>query len=536
MIKKILCLSLVGLCLSCSGKGTLVEQSFQTQTLHYGNGKEPQTLDPHLATGTPEWRIIDAIYEGLMGYDPKTALPIPGAAESFEISNNQKTYTFKIRTNAKWSNGDAVTAHDFVYGWRRILTPKLGAEYAFLLYPVKNAEEFNKGKITDFKKVGVKALDDHTLQVELNNPTPYFLTTLTHFATFPVLKKNIESFGSFDDRNNRFTRAGNSVGNGPFVLTDWKVNKHVVVKKNSHYWDADQVKLNEVRFYPIDQRQTDDRRYWAGETHLTHEVHLPKLKSYQQNKKDHLYQHPWIGTYSYMINVKVKPLDDLKVRMALKLSLDRDLIVKTVTQGAHKPSGQYIPTGTGGYESNVSLDFNVKKAQALLAEAGFPGGKGFPKITLVYNSDEENQSLAEAVQDMWRKNLGITIEIQNKDWKVYLDDIQDTGNYGLARHTWYADINDAINFLSIFQSTQKMYKTHWVNLEYDQLLTQSESEQNEAKRFEILKKAEKIILEDGPIIPLYTFNRIYLKSPFVKGWYENAMDAHPLKYVYLEKP
>lgn len=533
MTKKLVCLFLAVVCLGCGSKQTLVDQSVQSQTLHYGNGKEPQTLDPHLATGTPEWRILDAVYEGLMTYDPKTALPIYGAAESHTESADKTVYTFKIRDDAKWSDGQPVTAKDFVYGWKRLLSAKLGAEYAFLLYPVKNAAQYHKREITDFDKVGVKALNDKTLQVTLKQPTSYFLSVICHFATYPARQDVVEKYGAIDDRNNKWSRPGFAVTNGAFSFKDWKINGYVKVEKNPEYWDQNKVKLKEVVFYPIDQRQTDDRRYRAGETHLTHEIHLPKLQKYIKEKPEHLYKAPIIASYYYVINTKVKPLNDPKVRMALKLALDRQQIVNTVTHGAHMPSGQFIPKGTGGYESDYEISYELKRAKDLLAEAGFPEGKGFPEITLSYNTDEENRSLAEAVQQMWRKNLGINIQIQNKDWKVHLNDVY-SGNFHIARKSWYADFNDPINYLDIFKSTQAMDKTGWVSPAYDGLLDQSAVAASVSERMGLLQKAEKELLSDGPIIPLYTFNRIYLKSPLIKGWYENPMDAHPLKYVYLE--
>lgn len=534
MIKKtFLAFALLGL-VACSSSSTPVEESLKTQVLHYGNGSEPQTLDPHLATGVPESHILPEVFEGLMNYDPKTALPVYGVAESHTVSPDGLVYTFNLRKNAKWSNGEPVTAKDFVYGWKRILSPKLASEYSFMLFDVKNAKAYTKKRVTDFSQVGVKALDDHTLQVILEQPTPYFTALLCHQSTFPALQSNIEKYGAIDDRNNKWSRPGFAVTNGPFQYKSWKVNKEIVIVPNPHYWDKDKVKLKEVHFYPIDQRQTDDRRYRAGETHITDEVHLPKLKGYEKDQPEALYRHPWIGTYYYLINTKVKPLDDARVRMALKLAIDRDAITKTITQGAHAPSGQFIPPGIGGYNSDFELGYDVEKAKKLLAEAGFPDGKGFPNLTLAYNTDEEHRSLAEAIQQMWRKNLGINIQIQNKDWKVYLNDMF-SGNFELSRRGWIGDYNDPYTFSSIYVSDQAMDKAGWVNPEYDKLIKLTQTERDPKKRMELFKKADKIILEDGPVIPVYTYSRVYLRHPYVQGWYENSMDRHPLKEVYLAK-
>ena len=259
--------------------------------LHFGNGAEPQDLDPHIVTGVTEHHIISALLEGLVVKNPQTLVPEPAVAESWTISDDGKTYSFSLRENARWSNGDPLTAEDFVWSWWRGLLPQMANLYAYMYFPIKNAEAFYKGEITDFDKVGVKALDDRTLVVTLNNPTPYFLQLLDHPSMFPVHRTTIEKFGKPGERGSLWTRAGNFVGNGAFSLKEWQLNKVLVVEKNPRYWDADVVRLNEIRFYPIENLTTEERMFRAGQLHRTEEVPLEKVASYRQRKT----QRPYIS-------------------------------------------------------------------------------------------------------------------------------------------------------------------------------------------------------------------------------------------------
>ena len=311
--------------------------------LHIGNGDEPRELDPHVVTGSIEHNLCMALLEGLLGLDPENLNIVPGVARAWQVSEDGKTYRFHLREDAKWSNGDPVTAADFLYSWRRALLPALGNNYAYMLYYIRNAESFHQGEITDFSRVGVTAPDDLTLVVELENPTPFFLQLLTHMSYFPVHQATIEAFGAADERGTRWTRPGNHVGNGPFKLKEWVLNRSIVVEKNGHYWDADTVKLNRVVFYPIQNATTEERMFRAGQLHITGTTPVDKIAQYRQERPETLKIFPFFSTYYYLFNTTVAPLDRVKVRQALAMSIDRQQIVEKITKAGELPGLQLYP-------------------------------------------------------------------------------------------------------------------------------------------------------------------------------------------------
>ena len=405
---------------ACSKKETPVEVGNKNQILHMGNGAEPKDLDPHIITGVPEHYLMAALFEGLVSENPRDLSPEPAVAQSWKVSKNGKTYTFKIRKNAKWHNGDPVTAHDFTYAWSRILAPKLGSEYAYMLYVLKNAEKYHKSKIKNFSQVGVKAIDDHTLQVELAHSTPYFLGLLTHYSTFPVHKATIEKFGKKDEQGTKWTRPGNLVGNGPFKLKTWELNKVIQVVKADTYWDAAQVKLREIHYHPIESSEVEERAFRAGQLHITNTIPPEKIAVWRKKNPENLHIDPYLGTYYYRFNVTRKPFNNPKVRQALTMAIDRKAITQYVTKAGEIPTYSFTPPDTGGYTPRAKTGFDIEKAKKLLAEAGYPNGNGFPKAEILYNTLEAHQSIAEAIQQMWKKNLNIHVSLANQDWKVYL--------------------------------------------------------------------------------------------------------------------
>jgi oligopeptide transport system substrate-binding protein len=519
----------------CTKKATMVEEGNRLGVLHRGNGTEPADLDPQIVTGVPEHHIIVALFEGLVSPNPKDLTPEPGVAESWTVSPDQKTYTFKIRANAKWSNGDAFTAQDFVYSWNRVLSPGLASEYAYMLYPVENAEAFNAGKIKDFAQVGVRALDPQTLQVRLKAPTPYFLQLLAHYSTFPVHKATIEKHGAMDARGTKWTRPENMVSNGPFTLKQWDLNKIIRVEKNPLYWDAQTVALNGIHFYPTDSQQTEERKFRAGELHVTNEVPLNKIEVYRKENPELIRVTPYLGTYYYRMNVTKKPLDNVKVRQALVMAIDRKQIVERVTKGGQIPAESFTPPGTAGYTAAARIEYNPEKARQLLAEAGYPGGKGMPPVEILFNTSEAHKVIAEAVQQMLKKELGIDVQLANQDWKVYLSS-QKTLNYGISRAGWIGDYVDPNNFLDMWVTGGGNNQTGWSNARYDALIKEASMTGDSAKRFAAFQEAEKILLTELPVIPIYTYTRVYLIRPEVQGWEGNILDAHPYKYIRLGAP
>jgi len=515
---------------SCSKKNN--SSKTNDGILKIGNGSEPSSLDPHVATGVPEHNILLALFEGLITPDPKTLKPTPGMAQSWTVSKNLSVYTFKIRDDAKWSNEDPVTAFDFEYSWKRILTPALASEYSYMLYPIKNAEAYHKGKITSFDMVGAKALDAKTFKVILKGPTPYFLKMLAHYSTWPVHKPTIEKYGQFDDRANPWTRVGRMVNNGPFVLKEWSINKVLSVIPNPKYWNKNSVKLLGINFYPIDQGQTEERLFRSGKLHITSTVPNHKIKTYQDKKPDLIKIDPYLGNYFYRFNVNKKPFNDVRVRRALTLSIDRKSIIDNILKGGQLPALSIVPPNLSGYQSPKSFTENVMEAKKLLSEAGYPDGKNFPVTEILYNTNDSHKAVAVAIQQMWKKNLGINITLNNQEWKVYLDTTSRL-DYQLSRGGWIGDYPDPNTFLDMWTSNSGINNTGWGNKKYDSLIAKAAVSSSASSRLKILQQAEAILIEELPILPIYFYTRIYLKAPTLKGWEPNILDNHPYQNVSL---
>lgn len=519
---------------ACSGnQATPVEQGNQNQVLHVGNGGEPAGIDPHTTTGMPEFHIQMAVFEGLVSKHPETLEPTPGIAESWAVSDDGLVYRFKLRDNAKWSNGEPLVAEDIVWSWKRALLPQLGNQYAYSLYVIDQAEAFHKGQITDFSQVGVKAIDDRTLEVRLHSPAPYFLQLLDHHSMYPVPPEVVGKFGAIDDRASNWTRPENFVGNGPYTLKEWVPNQVLVVEKNEHYWDAENVTLKEIHFYPVEQGTTEERMFRAGQLHVTNIVPIEKIESYRQKNSPVWRNHPYFGTYFYGLNTDVEPLNDPRVRKALAMSIDREAIVEQVSKGGQKPAFALTPPGTAGYTPEARVEYNVEKARQLLAEAGYPNGKGFPKLEILFNTLEDHQKIAVAIQQMWKQALGIDVTLQNQDWKVFLAN-QRTQNYQIARASWIGDYYDPSTFLDMFITDGGNNKTGWSNARYDELIARASRTADQQERYRLFQEAEQILMDEVPIIPIYTYATNKLVSESVKGWHDNIMDYHPYKYLSLE--
>ena len=518
----------------CGKRETHVEAGDRRQIFYQGNGGEPQELDPHIVTGVSEQRILMTMLEGLLSQDPVDLHPVPGVAERWDISPDGKTYTFYLRRNAKWSNGDPVTAHDFWESYRRLLTPSLAAEYSYMLFPVKNARAYNEGKITDFNQVGFKVLDDYTFEITLESSTPYLFSVINyHSSWMPVHLPTLRKYGDPYMRGSKWTRAGRFVGNGPFVLAKWRVNDVIVVEKNPTYWDRDHVRLNAIHFLPIESDETEERAFRAGQLHVTETLPLTKIDFYRKNYPNLLHIDPYLGTYFYRINVTKLPLNDKRVRRALALTIDRESLVKNVLRGGQLPAFCLTPPGTAGYTCRTQLHEDVAEAKRLLAEAGYPDGKGLPSIELLYNTLEAHRIIAESIQQMWKKNLGVDVRLVNQEWKVYLDS-QRTLNYQICRASWIGDYLDPNTFLDMWLTGGGNNETGWSNPEYDRLIAAAARTTDPRQRLEVFQRAEAILLDELPIIPIYFYTHVYARRPEVKGWYPTILDYHPYKYVNLE--
>lgn len=517
----------------CERRETRVEQGNREQVLHLGNGSEPQDLDPQIVTGVTEHHLIMSLIEGLVIEDPVDLHPIPGVAERWEISPDGLVYTFFLRKNAKWSNGEAVTARDFWESYKRILTPSLASQYAYMHHVVKNAQAYNEGKLTDFTQVGYRVVDDFTFQITLESATPYLLSLMNHTSWWPVHVPTIARHGPVYQRGNRWTRVGNFVGNGPFQLDKWRYNYSVEVKKSPTYWDAANVRLSRIHFHAIESQETEERAFRAGLLHVTQPPPASKIDTYKERWPDRLKISPYLAVYFYRINVTKPPLNDVRVRRALTMAVDRESLVQNVTRGGQFPANNMTPPGTAGYHARARIPTDIAQAQRLLAEAGFPGGKGLPPIELLYNTSENHRVIAEAIQQMWKKNLGVDARLVNQEWKVYLDS-QKTLNYQVCRAGWTGDYPDPNTFLDMWLTDGGQNETGWSSKEYDRLIKEAGRTIDQAKRYELFQRAEEILMAEVPIIPLYFYTRVALMHPALQGWHPTILDNHPYKFVYLD--
>ena len=376
-------------------------------------------------------------------------------------------------------------------------------------------------------------MDDHTLQVSLHSPTPYFLELLDHHSLYPVHQSTIEKHGKPGERGTPWTRPENFVGNGAFTLKEWSPNRVLVVEKNPKYWDADVVKLQEIHFYPVQQPATEERMFRAGQLHITNEVPVHKFSDYQKNHPEVLKYSPYFGTYFYRLNLNVPPLNDVRVRKALAYSINREQITDKVTLTGETPAYNLTPPNTNGYTAEAEVPHDVALARELLAEAGFPNGKGFPTLTILFNTYEMHQQIAVTIQQMWKQALNIDVVLENQDWKVFLAN-ERTGNFQITRASWIGDYYDPNTFLDMFVTDGGNNKTGWSNPRYDQLIEQAARTGNKGERYQYFQKAEAILVDELPIIPIYTYTRRSLVHPAVQNWPNNIMDRLSYKHVYLE--
>ncbi|HVS53442.1 MAG TPA: peptide ABC transporter substrate-binding protein [Opitutaceae bacterium] len=514
--------------------GKPVRPAAALKVLNYGNGAEPQDLDPQVITGTPEYHLMCAFFEGLVAQAPDGVNVEPGVAERWEISADGLVYTFHLRADAKWSDGAPVTARDFVRSAQRMLTASLAADYAYMFFHVAGAEDYYNGRLKDFSATGFKALDDRTLQLTLAHRTPFLLAAMLHHAWYPVPVAVVEKFGGLTRKGTSWTRLENFVGNGPFVLREWKQHQILVAERSPTYWDRAHVKLDRINFFPFELAETEEKLFRTHALDVTYEIPLAKIAVYRREQPAALRLDPYCGTYFYRFNVARKPFDDVRVRRAFALAIDRESIVKNVTLADEQPAYAIVPPGVGGYESRHHLQGDIAEAQRLLAEAGYPGGRGFPPTDLLYNTLEKHRAIAEALQQMWRKNLGVEIGIYNQEWKVYLD-AQKTTNFQIQRAGWIADYVDPHVFFDLWRTGGGNNNTNWGSPEYDRLLARALDTQTNAERYEIYQQMEKILIDELPVMPIYFYTYARLVDQVVKNFRTTYLDNYPWKYVDVDR-
>ena len=515
------------LCLLLAGCGA----SFQHADLVFLNGAEPETLDPALITGQPEGRVASALFEGLTSFNA-AAKPIPGVAARWEISPDGLVYTFHLRPDARWSNGDPVTAGDFLRSWLRVLAPETGSEYASQLYYIRNGRPFNEGKLRDFTQVGIRVLDPATLQVTLENPTPYFLDLCAFTTLLPVHTPSVERYP--DD----WAKPAHLICNGAYTLSEWRINDRIRLTRNPHYWNRAHVAMHTVDILPISKANTAFNFYAAGQADLMMDKGLvPNQLLDELKKRPDFHAAPFLGVYFLRFNCTRPPFQDFRVRKAFSLIVDKQNLVDKITRAGEKPAFSLTPPGTGGYEPPPGLSRDLEQARRLLAEAGYPGGKGFPRISYLYSEGELNEGLAVELQAMFQRELGVTIDLQRQEWKVYLRSMSSL-DYDLCRASWVGDYNDPNTFLGCFATGDGNNRTGWSSPSYDTLLAQAASEPDRARRFTLLAQAEHLLItQDAPICPLYYYVGIqFYDSTRLGGIQANLLDEHPLKAMYWKEP
>ncbi len=527
------------------GNTPVVEETVE-QKIVYNLGADPKTIDPQLNSAVDGSTIIHNAFEGLMREDENSKI-VPGTAEKYEVSDDGTVYTFHIRKDAKWSDGKPVVAGDFEYAWKRALNPEVAAEYAYQLFYIKNgAAYYNQekvgGKVATAEDVGVKVIDDNTLEVTLEAPVPYFLSLAAFPTYFPVRKDIIEG------NEEKWTlKPDTYISNGPFKMSEWKEKESITFVKNENYWDAKNVKLETLEVKLIDDQITYLNAFKSGEIDVIESPPQAEIPTLLDEGTAKIY--PYLGTYFYVINVsdKAKDVDpkaaealsNPKFRKALSLAIDKQLIVDKVAQGGQAPATSYVPAGildSIGKEFQKeysSKGANIEEAKKLLAEAGYPNGEGAPTITFTFNTDQGHQNIAQAVQDMWKTNLGINVELKNEEWAVF----QDTRNnfqYSIARHGWIADYNDPMTFLDMWTTGNGQNNAGYSNKEYDKLIAQAKVELDDAKRTELLHKAEDILMDESPIIPLYYYTNVLCIDKNVKGTYKSPLGQMEFRDAYVE--
>ncbi len=497
----------------------------QEQAFRISNMVEPESLDPAVVTGVPEHRILSNLFEGLTTTDPKDLSPRPGMASSWTVSKDGLKYTFTLR-DATWTDGRPVTSQDFVFAWERVLNPKTGAKYAQQLFHLKNGEAYNRGRLTDFGQVGVRALDSKTLQVTLTSPTAYFLDLTGFYTLYPVPRWAIEAHGK------DWVKPGRIVSNGPFKLASWVPQQELVLEKNPRYWDAGSVKLQKAVFLPTDDANTAYKQFLAGDSDWVPTVPAAMIEA--AKRRPEYYTSPYLGTYYLRFNVTRPPVSDVRVRKALSLAVDRESLTKFVTKAGEVPHSGFVPAGLRGYENPRGLGFDPASARRLLAEAGYPGGKGFPATELLYNTNDLHRVITQAVQQMWKDQLGIQVDLVNVEWKVYLAK-QSALDYQISRSGWIGDYVDPSTFLEMWKTGGGNNQTGWTSKRFDDLMDHAARLINATDRMRAMQAAEAILLDEAPVLPLFTYVNKGMLSPKVRGWYPNILDQHPLKYISLER-
>jgi oligopeptide transport system substrate-binding protein len=500
------------------------------QVLHRGNLTEPTSLDPHKGDGTPSSNVQRDLFEGLVIPAADGSL-VPGAAERWEISEDGKTYRFFLREEGRWSNGDAVTADDFVFGLRRSADPATLSNYSMILSPIENADAVISGAEPP-ASLAVVAEDERTLVIRLKAPTPYFIELLTHSTTYPLHEPSLREHGS------RFARPGNLVGNGAFVLDEWVVQSHIKLSKSPTYWDRDKVRLETVFYYPIENLNTELKLYRASELDWTDSLPYQQLAWVRKNLPDELHIDPYLGVYYFGFNTSRPPFEgNPGLRQALSMAIDREIITDKVTGAGEIPAYGWVPP-LPGYEGQkpdwalMTVEDRLAEARRLYAQAGYGPDKPL-EVEIRYNTSENHKRISLAVAAMWKKELGVKATLINQEFKVFLDTRKQKKDTQVFRAAWIGDYRDPFNFLEILHSGHGQNDTGYVSPEYDAFMRRSMSEPEAEARRLILEEAERLLLDDQPVMPIFFYVNRRVVKPWVRGWQSNLLDFHPSQHFYI---
>jgi oligopeptide transport system substrate-binding protein len=511
---------LTGVVLALAASATMFAQDFV-----FNNGTEPQSLDPAQIQGVPEHRLFMALFEGLAIFNPKTSKAEPGLAESWKVSADGKTYTFKLR-KAVWTDGTPITAQQVVDSWLRMLDPKEAASYANLPADLlEGAKAFNEGKGPK-EGVKIRAIDPQTFEATFVGPMPFIVDALTHYAFAIVPTQAIAKYGK------DWVKPGNFVGNGPFTLKEWKPQDHILVVKNDKYWDAQNVKLKTISFLPIEDQSAAYDKYKNKEVDWQPEIDPAKIDEVKLRKD---YQHGTGSTvYYYIFNVTKKPFDNVKVRKAFAMAVDRKQLCEQVLKAGDIPTGGLVPP-FGSFVTTKGNTFNPEQAKKLLTEAGYPGGKGFPKFSLIYNTSARHKKIAEWVQQQWKTILGVDIELQNLEWNTFLDIRQKTHDFTMSRAGWQADYPDPQNYVDVLLRTGGgLNDGLFTDKKADALFDKANRMPGGPARDKVLMQAEEIVItQDQALLPFFFYvNQDLIDTAKWGGWYVNTQNVHPWKNIF----
>ena len=502
------------------------------QILRKGNGTEPESLDPHRAEGVTSSNVLRDLFEGLVTEEENGSL-IPGAAASWTISPDGRVYTFRLRPTARWSNGDPVTAEDFVFGLRRSADPATLSVYSAILYPIENAEAVVNGSLPP-GRLGVRAIDPLTLELRLHSPTPYLLGLLTHSSTYPVHRASLEKFGD------RFARPGNLVSNGPYRLQEWSVQSYIRLVRNASYWDNVHTTINEVWYYPVENAESELNRYRTGEFDMTETVPNRQIPWLRKNLPAELHIAPYLGSYVYGFNTSQPPFkDNIPLRKALAMALDRDILTSKITGAGEIPAYGWVPPVTGYTNQQpewahwTQAERNAE-ARRLYAQAGYSRDKPL-HVQLLHNTEINHRRLAVAMAAMWRDVLGVETEILNQEWQVFLQTRRTRVDTQVFRYGWIGDYDDPYTFAEILDSKHGLNDMSYNNPRYDRLLASASREADPAVRMATLAEAERVMLDDMPVLPIYFYVSKQMVKPWVGGFDSNIMDHHHTRHLRILK-